>query len=167
VRNIAGGGIGLVGLLLTVLIMGGMGAVTLTELGGEATTTTVVAPTVPITTTSPGTSTTSVATEADRVACIADAKILETAIGAYDAASGYTVGVETNITPGLPSTYPSGTQATDLLSGSWLSSWPTSTSFSLSLSTTTAGEISVYVPANSTSAVPYLTEGPTQGCNAL
>lgn len=117
----------------------------------------------------------SVTGNAKASACNADAKTLVTAVQAYDAHDA-PVGITTEattgpgaITPGDPSTYyAAGTQAALLLSTNYINAWPSSTNgYALSLSTTKAGDVSVYVPATSATAVSYNSETSTTGCNAL
>jgi len=71
-------------------------------------------------------------------------------------------------TAGAPSTYANaGTQAALLVSGGYLSAWPsTNNGYSLSLSSTSAGHVVVYVPANAVSGVDYANETPVSGTTA-
>ncbi len=69
-------------------------------------------------------------------------------------------------TAGTPSTYSSGTQAQLLLNAGLVKSWPGfANGYAISLSATKAGDVSIYVPATSTSPVDYETESSSTGCN--
>ena len=73
------------------------------------------------------------------------------------------------ISVGNPATYgASGTQAAQLVSSGNLNSWPSSTnSYAISLSTTQAGRVTIYTPANSTTGVDWSSQGTNGGCNSL
>jgi hypothetical protein len=111
----------------------------------------------------------------ESAACNAGARTLETALYAYDAdppsaatGAAATIGVETHVTPGRPASYPTGTQATKLLTNGFLLGWPDhDASFALSLSTSSAGDVDVYIPADSPDGVSWNDETATTGCNAL
>ncbi len=109
---------------------------------------------------------------ARQTSCIADAKTVETAVGAFNAQLTPAIGVETtgtsagDITVGTPQTYPAGTQAQLLLTNNYLKSWPMYTNgYAVSLSTTVAGDVSIYVPATSLSPTDYEHESSSTGCN--
>jgi general secretion pathway protein G len=111
-------------------------------------------------------------------ACNADAKTIQTAVYAYDAnpPSNCTIcviGKETagtaagNITPGTASTYGTGTNAALLTANGFLNTWPSSSNgYSLSLSTSVAGDVTVYI-GTATSGTSYEGETSATGCNAL
>jgi hypothetical protein len=109
----------------------------------------------------------SVISAAQRVACVADAQSLSSAISDYELFSGNTLGRETGVTVGHPSTYAKGHGALILLRARYVSSWPQDSAFAISLSTETSGDVAVYVPAASRHPVIFSGEGPTTGCNAL
>src|SRR5580658_4404445 len=156
----------LVSLLVTVLTMGGLGVLVLGATGGAPLSipTTIGVPT----TGGPSTSSTlSVESAAERTACIQDADAIVTALGDYQLLNSVTLGREAGIVVGNPATYPDGHDAQDLLGSSFLSSWPQSSSFALSLSTETAGDVAVYVPATSRHPVLFNAETARTGCNAL
>ena len=70
------------------------------------------------------------------------------------------------ITPGSPSTYAGGSQASLLVSSNLLKSWPIATNgYSMSLSQTVAGNVTIYVPATNPSGVDFETEASNTGCN--
>ncbi len=116
------------------------------------------------------------------VVAITDATHLTVAAGAT---SGYTNGdtISVNavskgaatftpagiITLGTPSTYASaGTQAAKLIAGNYLRSWPagaSSSGYAISLSTTTAGNVTVYIPVTSASGVDFENQTSANGCN--
>ncbi len=107
-------------------------------------------------------------------ACIADAKTIETSISAYDAQFTPAIGKEVvgtaagDITYGQPSTYGSGDQAAKLIARQYISYWPTnSAGYAVSVSSSIAGDVSIYVPANSTHPIDFETETRSTGCNAL
>jgi hypothetical protein len=106
-------------------------------------------------------------TAAEQVACIQDADALTTDLSDYQLINSITLGVETGIRIGVPSTYASGRIAEDLLGSTYLSSWPSGTGFALSISTTNANDVAVYVPATSSNPVVFSQESATTGCNAL
>jgi hypothetical protein len=113
----------------------------------------------------PGTTTTS---ENLAVAsCMADAKTVETAYFAYNATNTKSLGTESGITVGVPSTYAQGTDAKLLLKQDFLSAWPTSPYFAISLSTTSAGDVTIYSPPSSTVGTSYNYETSTTGCNSV
>ena len=67
---------------------------------------------------------------------------------------------------GTPSSYPNGSQAQLLLAPNLLKSWPGSANgYSISLSVTKAGNVSIYVPATSLTPIDYETESSITGCN--
>jgi prepilin-type N-terminal cleavage/methylation domain-containing protein len=120
----------------------------------------------------------SVTGDGRRSACNADAKTIITAVQAYDAAiAPADITVEKtsgtgSIIQGNPYSYDAiGTQAYLLLNTTppMLNSWPTGGdgTYSLSLSTTRAGDVMIYIPATATTGVNYDTETPTTGCNKL
>lgn len=156
----------LLSLLITVLIMGGLGAFVLNGVGSTSLNipTTIAVPTTGRTTTS---STVSVQSAALQAACIEDADALSTALSDYEELSGVTLGVETGINIGVPTSYGDGHDATTLIDSSYLSSWPQPSEFALSISTQSAGDIAVYVPANSRHPVLFNEETSKMGCNAL
>lgn len=156
----------LLSLLITVAIMGGLGALVL---GGTGTSSLSIPTTAAVPTTGSGTtgSTQSVESEAERVACVQDANDLASAVSDYELVTGATIGVETGITVGEPSTYGTGREAYAVLNSNYLSSWPTGQGFALSLSTVSAGQVAVYVPATSRHPVLFEKESSTTGCNAL
>ena len=96
------------------------------------------------------------------------------AVSAYDA-NDAPVNITTEATSGpgaivqgTPSSYyAAGTQGALLLSSGVLNSWPTNSSYALSLSTDHVGDVMVYVPPTSTTGVDYDTETSTSGCNVL
>jgi general secretion pathway protein G len=109
-------------------------------------------------------------------ACDADAKTIVSAVQAYDAGTAPTdITVETagvapgDIHPGNPATYAApGTQAALLVSNGYINAWPTSTNdYAMSLSTTQAGDVSVYFPATSAVPMSYDHQTAASGCNAL
>lgn len=163
VRNVGGGM--LLSILITVLIMGALGGIVLTDTGSPLS----VPTTIPVPTTGQSTteSTQSPVTAAEQVACIQDADALSTALSDYQEVNGITLGVEMGIHIGVPSSYESGRIAQDLLGSTFLSSWPIGTGFALSVSTTVANDIAVYVPATSLDPVVFSRESATTGCNAL
>jgi hypothetical protein len=105
-------------------------------------------------------------------ACNADAKTVEVAVQAFDAdppTSGgvYSIGRETGTTLGDPATYAHGKYAEALLPD-YLTAWPNGgADYAISLSTTTAGEVVLYVPATNPLGVEYDLESGSTGCNAL
>jgi prepilin-type N-terminal cleavage/methylation domain-containing protein len=120
----------------------------------------------------------SVTGDARKSACNSDAKTIITAVQAYNAAAAPTdITVEKtsgpgSITQGSPLTYDAaGTQASLLLGYSppYLNAWPTGGdgTYALSLSTTRAGDVMIYVPSTSTTGINYDTETSTTGCNKL
>ncbi len=111
-------------------------------------------------------STSSPGSAASSATCVQDAQALETAIGVYESTNS-SIPVESGITPGRPSTYPLGTYARKLASFG-IANWPSGgSSFALSLSTSVAGDVEVYVPATSTHGVNFETESSSTGCLAL
>ncbi len=107
-------------------------------------------------------------------ACNADAKTIETAVGTYNAQFTPSIVTEQvgnyagQISPGNPSTYSTGTQAQLLIANGLLRSWPgASNGYSMSLSTTKAGDVTVYVPADNPVGTDFESETSTTGCNAL
>jgi hypothetical protein len=166
---------GLVSILMVVLILGIVAALSLGSNGATPTN-----PTGTTTTTSgshaSGTTTTgpSVASEAAVVACESNAETLETAVGTYDSANLTPIATEVvgtgpgNLELGNPTSYGNATQAQLLIRGDFLSSWPLATSgYALSLSSTVAGAIEVYVPAVSRHGTQFESETSTSGCNKL
>jgi hypothetical protein len=116
----------------------------------------------------------SVTGNAKASACNADAKTLITAVQAYNAHDA-PIGIQAestvgpgSITPGTPSTYSgAGTQAALLLS-TYLNAWPASSNgYALSLSTTTPGDVMVYIPATNPIGESYDNETSTTACNRL
>ena len=120
----------------------------------------------------------SVTGDAKRSACNADAKSIVTAVQVYNA-NDAPVDITTestsgagSITPGNPATYyAAGTQGGLLLSSGLITSWPsTNDGYSLSLSTTKAGDVTVYVPSNAAVGQSYDAEATTSvatGCDRL
>ena len=109
----------------------------------------------------------SILTPAQASACNADAKTVETATSAYNAQFTPSIGVETHITFGQPNTYGSGKSAKLLIQQQLLRMWPSASyGYAISLSTTIAGDVSVYVPANSTHPVDFESETSRTGCNS-
>jgi hypothetical protein len=165
---------GLGSLLIVVLILGVMSAISLGVDSG--TTTTLIAPT---STTAAGAGATtstaaSVSDQAAQAACVADAQSIVTAVGAYDAVNLEPLAVETtgsapgDVTAGDPASYPTATQATKLVAGGYLGEWPgDSDGYALSLSSTAAGHVIVYVPATAREGTDFGAESATTGCNAL
>ena len=107
-------------------------------------------------------------------ACFADAKTVETAVSAYNAQFTPGVGREVvgnnsgDIVKGVPSTYANGKQAQLLLGQGLVKTWPgTSNGYAISLSTTKPGNVSVYVPANSTTAMDFESQSSITGCNSI
>lgn len=156
----------LLSILITVAIMGGLGALVL---GGTGTPSLSIPTTQGVPTTGAGTtsSTQSVESEAERVTCVQDANDLASAVSDYELVNGATIGVETGIKVGVPSTYGTGREAKTILNSNYLSSWPSGHGFALSLSTVSAGQVAVYVPATSRHPVLFQKESSTSGCNAL
>jgi uncharacterized protein YpmB len=117
----------------------------------------------------------------EAVACNADAKTVETAVAAYDAyppsnctSATCVIGKETDgtapgdIVPGDPSTYGTSTNAQLLVTNDDLNAWiGTNPYYSISLSTTFAGQVIVYVPATSQVGTIYDDQAATTGCNSL
>lgn len=117
--------------------------------------------------------------------CIADAKTVEVAALAYDAdppsnckKSACEIGFETlsgagSIKVGNSRSYAHGTQAQKLIKNDYITRWPSSPHYAISLSIKNypkgvhAGEALVYVPA--TSKHPYIfdDENSKNGCNAI
>lgn len=114
-------------------------------------------------------------------ACTANALTLETAASAYDAdppgncsGADCTITKEVvgalpgDITPGNPATYADSTNAQRVLGLDLLAAWPSGgTAYALSYSATVAGDVSVYVPADSRTPMSFESESATTGCNAL
>jgi hypothetical protein len=109
-------------------------------------------------------------------ACNADARTIETAIGAYDAdppVSGLqSIGYESGITIGKPSSYSQGIMAQALLTSttSGISAWPGNQYYAMALATAKPGypgQVIVFAPPTSTQGVVYDSETHTTGCNAL
>ncbi len=105
-------------------------------------------------------------------ACTADAKTIETAVGTYNAQFTPSITTEVsgtaagNVNPGTPASYSTATQAALLLNNGLVKSWPgSSNGYAISLSTTKAGDVSVYVPATSASPVDFESETSSTGCN--
>jgi hypothetical protein len=155
VKNIVGAGLGMVALLVTVVILGLMSSSALNGLGGSGS----------------GTLTPTTAHYLKRSTahlCSSASATVEAAVAAYD--SRYPrdqIKVESGVSPGDPSTYPHGTQSSRLLRSGYLRSWPTSHLFALSLSTTLAGAVEVYVPARAHRGVIVNRESQHSGCNIL
>ena len=102
-----------------------------------------------------------------RATCISDARTLQAAIGAYEAQNS-SITVESGISPGTPSTYQQGREANKLVANHFLATWPDdSHGFAISLSSTIAGSISIYVPASSATSVNFEFETSSNGCNSL
>ncbi len=102
-------------------------------------------------------------------ACIADAKTVETAVGAYNfMQKTHPISKESGISFDRPDTFSHGREAQALLSNGLIRTWPAPThGYAVSLSTTRAGDVSIYVPATSTTPVDFESESATTGCNAL
>ena len=87
----------------------------------------------------------------------------------FGSGSGHVLSVTTipgsGITVGNPSTYgAAGTQAALLTAGNYVNAWPsTNSGYAISLSTSVAGHVVVYVPANASSGVDYANEVPSSG----
>jgi general secretion pathway protein G len=117
----------------------------------------------------------SVSGNARASACANDAKTIITAVQSYNSTvAPVSIKVEAtsgpgSITPGNPATYAAaGTQAAILLAGNYLNAWPsTNNGYAISLSTTKAGDVMVYVPATSATGMSYDNETTSTGCNAL
>ena len=161
-------GFTLIELLIVIVVLGILAAVVVFALGG-------------------------VTGNAKASACNADAKTIQTAVYAYDASppstctgATCTIGTEVvgtaagDINPGAvssttgPQTFSTGTQAALLLSSGVLKSWPSTTNgYALSLSATSAGDVSVYIPPTSVTPASYSNESAsgtttaTAGCNIL
>ncbi len=74
---------------------------------------------------------------------------------------------EVGIVAGTPATYANGPVASKILGG-YLRSWPANnatTGYAISMSTTTAGNVMVYVPVTSAVGVDFESESSTTGCN--
>jgi hypothetical protein len=144
---------GLIGILVTLLIVGAIAAISVKSLSGVNTTTTSSSPTsttsnLPTTTTT----TPSIPSVALRAACATDLLLLQEAVSTFNALnSSAPIQRESGITPGVASTYPQGVQARRLLTSGILQQWPTSSGFAISLSTTSAGATNLFTPANATS----------------
>ena len=117
----------------------------------------------------------SVTGNAHQSACAADAKTVETAVGAYNAQFTPPIAVEVSgtaagsVNPGTPASYSTATQAALLLGGTspLLKSWPTTQNgYAISLSTTVAGNVSIYIPPTSITPISFETETSTTGCNS-
>jgi hypothetical protein len=118
-------------------------------------------------TTQPPVATTTTRTHniAAQASCNADAKIAIVADMAYTATGNPNV-VESGITPGIPSTYPKGHLASTLVHDGYLNAWPSDVNgYAIALSTTTAGSVVVYVPANNPVGVEYTNQ--TNACDSL
>jgi general secretion pathway protein G len=114
----------------------------------------------------------SVTSQTRSATCKSDAETILTAVKAYDAQQSTALAVETSasgFTLGTPSTYwASGTQGSLLISDGYIQQAPQSTNgWAMSLSTTTPGDVMIYVPATSATGVDYNSETTTNGCNAL
>ncbi len=112
---------------------------------------------------------------ARQLACYNDATVIETAVRAYNVQSSSSqIGVEVlgggpgQIVLGNPTTYANATQAHLLVSANLLRSWPAgsaSSGYAISMSTTTAGDVAIYIPPTSTSTgVDFESESATTGC---
>jgi len=137
---------GMIGILLTIGILGIVVAMSMKTVGTTNTLST--------TSTTPGassvvtTSTVPIVSAAQRAGCVSNIQLITTAIGAFDALnSSDPIARETRIAPGIPGTYPHGAQASRLIAASLVSSWPSSNAYSISLSRTSAGQLSLYIPA--------------------
>ena len=103
---------------------------------------------------------------AQDLACRADAETIEVAIAAYQVQSG-NIGRETNIVLGSPSTYSSGHFAKLLLHSGNLISWPHDTNgYAISLSQNVAGNVAIYVPANSKHPIDFEIAKFGNGCSS-
>ncbi len=158
-------------LLMTLVILGTLAATSVIAFGGSKTKGTAH------TSTSSCSSFAGCAHFALQQACKTDAKIVETATSAVDATSTSAISVEKvgsgvgQITLGRPATYSLGTQAQRLLHSGYITSWPGDSNggaYSVSLSTTVAGDVAVHVPANAPGpGVDFESETSTSGCNSL
>lgn len=164
---------GLGSILMVVLILGIVSALSLGSSSAPP-----VDPTASSTTSPPSnaptTTTRSITSQAEVVACESNAETLETAVGTYDAANLNPLPTESlgsgpgEIQLGKPTTYASATSAMMLIRGDYVSSWPSAADgYALSLSTTQAGAIEVYVPATARTATEFELETSTSGCNKL
>ena len=112
--------------------------------------------------------------DAKKSACNSDAKTIITAVQAYNANDAPTnIKVEATSGPGAivvgtPSSYAAaGTQGSLLVTNGVLNSWPSNPNYAMSLSTTVAGDVTVYIPPTALSGTSYDTETSTTGCNSL
>jgi len=89
-------------------------------------------------------------------ACNTDAKTVQLAVTAFQTQNPtYTTAISSTVLTGTS------------YGGPYLQSWPSSTNgYAISLSTTKAGDVSVYVPATSTSPVDFESETGSTGCNS-
>ena len=110
---------------------------------------------------------------AKQSACNADAKTVETAVSAYNAQFTPSIAVEKtigagSITVGTPASYSAGAQAALLLGQGLVKSWPgTANGYAVSLSTdvTKPGDVAIYIPPTSLTAVDFESETSSTGCN--
>ncbi len=112
---------------------------------------------------------------ARQLACNNDAITIETAVRAYNAQTTTSkIGVEVlgagpgQIVLGDPTSYGAATQAQLLVSNNYMRSWPaglSSSGYAMSMSTTTAGDVAIYIPPTTTSTgVDFESENTTTGC---
>src|SRR3974390_3915890 len=156
-----GSGGGMIGILLTVVIVGVAFSTSFSALTAKS-----PFPTIPDHSTTTVSSTTPIRSVALETACSSDVSALSTAVSAFDALyPSDPISRETGVTPGQPGTYPLGSQASRLRSSGLVSSLPNSSGFAVTLSTTSAGAVVVYVP--SSERVPPSSSSAAQSCQRL
>jgi hypothetical protein len=104
---------------------------------------------------------------AERALCVQDAQAIAGDVTQYALLNSSLPTRETGITIGNPGTYRAGKIANYLLNNGYILSWPTSSQFAISVSTTANGEVAVYVPRTSRRPVLFEHETALTGCNAL